>query len=210
MSDYRCTKYCPKLCDVTYKKEKFLEEFQKVHPRAKNHYQYIRERKSEFKLEFLKIYNCKCVYCGNSINNLNIDHFEIDHFIPKDSFTDKNKANNIFNLVASCQACNRLKLDYDITDKNKALFDVEKSLPRIFIRDDDYYIKIHSDYLTNEEVLSFYNHLRLGYQIKRLDFILMELHGMIEDDKYLNIRNELHEIYFSLFSKRNLISSFSQ
>ena len=210
MSDYRCTKYCPKLCDVTHKKEKFLEEFQKFHPRTKNHYQYIKERKSKLKLEFLKIYNCKCVYCGNSINNLNIDHFEIDHFVPKACFTDENEANSIFNLVASCQACNRLKLDHDITDKNKDLFDVEKSLPRIFIRNDDCYIKIHNDYLTNKEVLSFYNHLHLGYQTKRLDFILMELHGMIKDDKFIKIRSELKEVYFSIFSKRNLISSFSQ
>lgn len=210
MNDYRCTRYCLHLCDINLKKNIFLKNFNQIHPNAKNHYSYIKERKGKLKGEFLSIYNNKCAYCGNSIKNLSIDLFEIDHFIPKERFTNSNDANNIFNLVASCHVCNRLKSNYDITESNKNLFDVETSLPKLFKRDENYYIKINNEYKSNADVVSFYEHLHLGYQTKRIDFVLMELNGMIDDHKYYKIRNQLIALYKEIVDKRNLISSFSQ
>lgn len=75
--------------------------------------------------EFYATYNCqknydniskdcqyRCVYCDASIDECGGEHFSLDHFRPKDIFSNKfNGILNIhpFNLYLSCQKCNVLK-----------------------------------------------------------------------------------------------------
>ena len=202
MNDYRCSNYCKPFINISQKKLVFVNKY--FTSRITNHYRHVMKMGSEEKKEFFGIYNYKCAYCGASIFISNIDLFEIDHFLTQ----YRHKNGNISNLVASCQSCNRLKSNFIITKNNAKLFDIESSLPKLYYRSEDYYILINEDNKKNNDVIEFYNKLHLGYEVKRLDYILMELHGMLFDNKFSKIRDELNIIFIKLKDKRSLISSF--
>ena len=93
MNDYRNTDYCKTLCDIHTKKEEFKKQMIKDHPRMTNYYRYISEKGGPYKRQFIELYNAKCVYCGNSLDNITIELFEIDHFINEASFQGADKKN---------------------------------------------------------------------------------------------------------------------
>ena len=66
--DYRRTKYCPELIDVSQKKKEVEKLVEIEHPNAKDMHRYISDNSQKFKLEFIKAYNGKCAYCGASID----------------------------------------------------------------------------------------------------------------------------------------------
>ena len=110
-ADYRNTPYCPNLDGVKERKEAVKIKILQYHPRVVNFYKLVRK---DYKQEYLKAYNYKCCYCGNSIENIQFKSFEIDHYINKANFENQKEANAIENLFISCFDCNRNKSDYNI------------------------------------------------------------------------------------------------
>lgn len=103
--DYRNTLYCPKLTDLSSKKDFVKNAILKEHPCTKDMHRYISNNSKPFKKDFVKAYNGKCAYCGVSIDIISLDKFEIDHIIPKKAERfEKSKANAgyIENLALSC------------------------------------------------------------------------------------------------------------
>ena len=181
ISDYRNTKYCTPLCDLESKKDKVRLAVLKEHPKAKDMHVYISKNDLDFKRQFVEAYNGKCSYCGVSIDIIGWKQFEIDHFIPKESVRFKSKADAgyIQNLVLACYDCNRSKSDFELPDKDINKVNPDKAeISNVFIRDDDYYIRINNDYLKDEAVCSFYSKIGLENQIHRLDYLLLNMRGL--------------------------------
>ena len=212
MADYRKTKYCVPFKNITINKMELLKKLKSDFPRLKNIYLKISENDKEYKMEFMKVYNYRCSYCGVSLDILNKRMFEIDHYIPKkaDKFKNNNNANKIENLVLACQFCNRKKSDFLISDSEYSLlYPDNEEIKKIFYRDEEYYIKIKNEYLQNETIKKFYKQLEMAAEVRRLDFLLISLLNFKKKyrDKLenLHILNELSDIIEKLKKKRNII-----
>ena len=212
MTDYRKTKYCVPFENITINKMELLKKLKSDFPRLKNIYLKICENDKEYKMEFMKVYNYRCSYCGVSLDVLNKRMFEIDHYIPKnaDKFKNNNNANKIENLVLACQFCNRKKSDFLISDSEYSLlYPDNEEIKKIFYRDEKYYIKIENEYSQNETIKKFYEQLEMAGEVRRLDFLLISLLNFKK--KYrnklenLHILNELSDIIEKLKKKRNII-----
>lgn len=177
--DYRATKYCPLIKDLKSKKQDIVKKIKEDHPRAKDMHAYIKENEGPYKIEFMKAYNCKCAYCGASINILPKEMFEIDHFIYEKSFSKKADAGFIENLVLACHSCNHQKSDLQIPKEDRNFLHPDMDdIKNTFKRDDKYYIKISQEFTSNETIKKFYEKLGLGKEIHRLDYLLMNMIGL--------------------------------
>lgn len=199
--DYRNTKYCPVLTNIAEKKLRVKQAVLDEHPRARDMHKYISQNSSCFKRQFIEVYNGKCSYCGVHLSIIGWKQFEIDHFIPQSStrFNSKSNAGYVENLVLACYDCNRSKSDLELADED--LYKINPDGPdicRSFVRDEDYYIRIREDFLTDESIKLFYNQLGLDRQIHRLDYLLMNMRGLrdrIKDKPLVYIRlNEAIEL----------------
>ncbi|MGG7162965.1 HNH endonuclease [Clostridium ihumii] len=206
-NDYRNTIYCSELKGIDKKKELLNEKIKAEHPRIRIIYNQIKKNGSQYKKDFMKVYNYKCSYCGNSIDNLNFNLFEIDHYICESSFESNEVAGRIENLVLACYDCNRSKSKFLINDKYKEILNPDsEGIKQVFLRDDKYYIRISEKYKDDEFIKSFYNKLKLGYQSRRLDFLLMNIHGLCEKNEGKKEIEKLKSILIRLEKKRNLTS----
>jgi len=204
--DYRNTDYCPSLDNICYKKLKLRKKIISQHSRCRNFYSFVSKESGSYKGDFLKIYNEKCAYCGNSIENLTMDQFEIDHFVDRSCFGSNHiGAGKMKNLVASCRTCNRLKSDFPIRGKYKVLFDAYSGLPRIFERLDDFSIAIRTEFQNDTIINSFYSQLGFDRQFRRIDFLLLTLRGMVHDPELSKQKSELCDILLNLQEKRNKV-----
>lgn len=206
MEDYRNTEFCPAFENIDKKKNDLKSKIIAEHPKITNFYKCISDKDGRYKKEFLKIYNSKCVYCGNSIKNICIDMFEIDHFINEAS-CDVNTANQIENLVLSCHACNRAKQGLKIENEYIKLLN-PIFINKVFKRIDNYRIVIKNEFNNDAFINTFYEQVRLGKETKRLDYLLLILKGMmdvVKDDK--EIYNSLSKITNVLQEKRNKFDS---
>jgi hypothetical protein len=206
--DYRNTSY--KYSDFTLgdKKENFMKGFRKVHIRAWNIYSNIKSRQSGFNRAFKAIYHDKCVYCGINTHVIELSRFEIDHFIPqavleKGLGYSTEDINGIYNLVNSCNMCNRKKSSF-ITDRDnfQLLHPDKEDLIKIFDRLDDFSIVINNDYINNNEVVKFYETLNLDNQIRRLDFLIMEMKDFCEQYPMESIVPQINALILKIESKR--------
>ena len=68
----------------------------------------------------------RCVYCGHDVvhNRLGYATLEFDHLLPRAKFSDLPDDQN---LVLACWLCNRLKGDYDPSDKHPSMLETAKS-----------------------------------------------------------------------------------
>jgi 5-methylcytosine-specific restriction endonuclease McrA len=206
-NDYRNTPYCSQLEDVDQKKQLLKSEINKVHPKLKNIYTKVKDTNGPYKKKFMEIYNFKCSYCGNSISNINMTLFEVDHYICESSFNSKSKAGEMENLVLSCYDCNRAKGKFLIDCKYSDILNPDlEHITSLFYRDNNYYIQISDDYKDDKHIEAFYNKLKLGSQSRRLDFLLMHMCGFCETIKDKPQYEKLNEILNKLHQKRNLIS----
>lgn len=177
--DYRNTEYCPRFENIKEKKEVLEASIKEKHKKAKIIYNHIKK----YLREFSKIYNFKCAYCGASEHFLDSRLFEVDHFICESTFSSdlagRAEAGKLCNLVYSCYTCNRGKSDFLILNEYKNLFDPDDLyLPAIFCRCDDFSIIINQEYAENNVVKSFYESLKLEYQVRRLEHLLIEMDGL--------------------------------
>lgn len=207
-NDYRNTIYCPALRDISKNKNKVKELVLLDHPKAVDLHSYISNNYTKYKIEFIKAYNYKCAYCGVSVQLIPIKFFEVDHYIYQKSerFKSKKDAGYIENLVLSCHNCNHNKSSFMIEDEvYDNLHPDNKQICKCFYRDDLYYIRMTESGSSDDNILLFYNKLKLGSEVHRLDFLLMNLIGFLKQHR-LDIENEvkLADIIENLRTKRNL------
>lgn len=179
--DYRRTKYCPELSDVNRKKKDVERLVKKVHPKAQDMHSYLSDNSKKFKTKFLQVYNGKCAYCGVSLDLVQKNQFEIDHFLYEKApqFATKKEAGYIENLVLACHDCNHNKSSFWIAEEVYDRLNPDgEGIKNTFIRDEQYYICINDKYKENQWIKEFYNKLRLGSELHRLDYLLMNIIGL--------------------------------
>lgn len=179
--DYRRTKYCPKLLNINEKKKNVEILVKKAHPKAQDMHSYISDNSQMFKLEFLKAYNGKCAYCGVSVDLLQRNEFEVDHFLYEKAqqFVTKKDAGYIENLILACHDCNHNKSSFWIVKEyyDKLNPDGEE-IKHIFFRDEQYYICVNDEHKEDIYIKDYYDKLRLGSELHRLDYLLMNIIGL--------------------------------
>lgn len=197
IEDYRLTNgdYNSRFFDVQNKKKEYMIFFKENHPKTNNVYYYARNKREKENLKFREIYSYRCAYCGVNTKVIDSSKFEIDHFIPK-SITNKKEGlpdyllvyteeglNSIGNLVCSCQVCNRWKVDFYCGEELNATLTHpdNNSLNQVFVRNENFEISISKKYQSNPDVMKLFSKLRLGDQLRRIDFFLMELHDFFEN-----------------------------
>jgi len=206
-SDYRNTDYCCSLVELDLKKSLLNMEVFKAHPNQKIVYNKIRDKNGPFKAKFMHIYNYKCGYCGNSIDSINSTLFEIDHYICESSFESKELAGEISNLVLSCYDCNRAKSSYFIKESYRTILNPDSQyIASVFERDEMFYIKVSEKYQGDADVVQFYDKLKLGFQSRRLDFLLMNIAGLCKKIDGHPGADSLNVVFRKLQLKRNLTS----
>lgn len=204
--DYRNTEYCPSFEDIEDKKKKLTDAINNKYPQTTVMYNKIRPRDGEYIGDFREIYNHKCSYCGVSLKVIGVDSFEIDHYIYEKFFMDSAEAGKTDNLVLACSKCNRGKGKFHIKDKYIKLLNPDKgSIANVFFRNEKYYIKIYEEFSDDEEIIKFYDKLKLNYQVKRLDYLLMNMKGVYEKIKEKPEALILSRCIMELENKRKLI-----
>lgn len=206
-NDYRRTRYCPELLNISIKKKKIEEIIKKDHPKAEDMHIYLSNNREEYKKMFIKAYNGKCAYCGLSLDLNSKDYFEIDHFIYKKSskFESKKDAGCMENLVLACHECNHNKSSFFISeDIYDTLHPDKDKIKYVFYRDDMLYIKISKEVSSNELIRTFYEKLKLETEKHRLDYLLMSIIGMQKKyEENEEIYSKLGKIINILYRKRN-------
>lgn len=203
--DYRNTQYCQSLVSIEDKKKELESKISNEHPRAKIMYNQIRPRDGEYLDSFMRIYNYKCAYCGASIKSISFELFEVDHFICESAFDSTAEAGKVENLVLSCSKCNRGKGKFLIKGEYVKILNPDtENICRVFNRDSRYYIRISDDYNDDDEILAFYEKLKLKYQVRRLDYLLMNMKGLYEKIKDKSEASLLAECIVEVENKRKL------
>ncbi len=206
-NNYRNTTYCLNLSDIEKKKTELNEEILKEHPRTKIIYKKIKDNSGPYKTKFMKIYNYKCSYCGASVHNIGLNLFEIDHYICESSFASEIAAGKIENLVLSCYDCNRSKSNFIIEEEYKDILNPDlQKINEVFYRDEYYYTRISEKYKTDAFINLFYKQLKLEYQTRRLDFLLMNIRGLCKNIEEKPKVEKLYTILEKLQEKRNIIN----
>lgn len=204
-SDYRNTIYEVSKKDIINEKNALEDKIKKEHPKVKIIYNQINKKDGNYNKQFRNIYNNKCAYCGISTDVISSELFEIDHFICEISFNgDSINSGKINNLVLSCKKCNRAKKDFIWNEIYSLKFNVDdESITELFYRDVDYSIKIEKEYITDNSIYNFYIKLKLNEEIRRLDFLLMNMYGFY--NKYYEDKNiyRILEYIVLLQKKRN-------
>lgn len=208
--DYRNTKYCPILEQVDGKKRLLEEKIRKDSPKTTIIYNKVRPRQGTYHKEFAKIYNKKCAYCGCLWGSLPTEFFEVDHFIHETAYPDtkegRAEAGRIANLVWSCYNCNRGKGGLMIVPPYDKILNVDNgNIANVFVRDEDYSIKIADTYKNDKFVLSFYKALHLEYEARRLDYLALNLRGKYQKETDPARKQKLGEALSLLMEKRNTL-----
>ena len=209
--DYRNTEYCPKLENIVKKKNAVVKMIKENHPRAIDMHSYISKNDEPYKLAFLKVYNCKCAYCGISLSIIDKESFEIDHFIYEKSeqfHGSKAAAGYIENLVPACHFCNHQKNSFQFQEEElKFFYPDAEDITNTFKRDELYYIKVSENFESNRTANEFYTQLKFGSEVRRIDYLLMSMIGLkdrISSDS--EVHSKLGDIIELLRNKRNAMA----
>ena len=204
-NDYRNTKYNISEINIIERKKELDKRIREECPKVKVIYNKISKKGSDYNKQFIKIYNNKCAYCGISTEVISSDLFEIDHFICESSFNgDKIRAGELNNLVLSCKKCNRGKSDLKWSKEYNSKFNVDdQSISKLFFRDEDYYIRIEHNFIEDNTICNFYEKLKYHEEVRRLDFLLMNLYGFREKHHNDDILKKISDCIIILQKKRN-------
>lgn len=204
--DYRFTKYSVSShCDIKRKKQLLEADIRKVHPKVKDFYRFI-SRNFEYKKSLAEIYSNRCAYCGLHILIGQLSSYQIDHIVSSDVLKKSKKQPNhhVENLALACQTCNRYKNNINLLDSEiSSLHPDKEEITKIFTRDKNFYIRIVKG-KSNVLIKKFYDELFLGGQLKRIDFLLLNLHDLSE--KYPEIL-VLNAAFTKLLMRRSFMSS---
>lgn len=206
--DYRNTQCCKELIDVSNKKERLEAQIQEDFPRTRIIYNKVKKRGGIYNRKFAEIYNEKCAYCGILLGLIPLESFEVDHFINEASFSDTEedriKAGRMENLIWSCIDFNRGKSGLTITPPYDHILNVDQgNICQVFERDKDFYIRINAQYKNDEFVKMFYDSLHLGYQRRRMDYLLLQMYGRMKAERNEMKKNKLGAAFLELLEARN-------
>lgn len=204
-NDYRNTIYEVSKKNIINEKNALEKKIKKEHPKIKIIYNQINKKGANYNKQFRNIYNNKCAYCGISTDVISSELFEIDHFICEASFNgDSINAGKINNLVLSCKKCNRAKKDFIWDEVYSSKFNVDDgSITELFYRDKDYSIKIEKKYITDSTICRFYRKLNFDKEIRRLDFLLMNMYGFYNKHMSDSKSEKISKCIVLLQQKRN-------
>ncbi|MEC0597263.1 HNH endonuclease signature motif containing protein [Bacillus spizizenii] len=208
IKDYRNTSFKNDDFTLGNKKTVFMKNFQSDHPKVTNIYNTLKNKANKYNIEFRKIYYNKCAYCGISTQVIDSSKFEVDHVIPTKILKlnlgySRSKINSIENLVSSCQMCNRGKRDFYCDGENLRLLHPDNNcLPQIFYRKSDYTIDINKEYENNTCIKKFYRKLKFDNQLRRLDYLLMEMKDFCDSYEEEPIINNIQKLILKIESKR--------
>ncbi|MDN4601498.1 HNH endonuclease [Paenibacillus sp. F6_3S_P_1C] len=211
IKDYRNTSLNYYDFTIGERKANFLRKLRLEHPRVRNIYSHIKNRTNKFNLVFRELYFEKCAYCGLSTQVVDSSRFEVDHVIPisviqLDLGHTADKLNAIENLVSSCQMCNRAKTNFYCEEADfEVLHPDNEFLREVFERTEEYSIIVSPKYKSNEAVKEFYGKLKLGSQLKRLDYLLMEMKDFCDKYEGDSIISEVERLIYKIESKRRKI-----
>ncbi|SDG26826.1 HNH endonuclease [Fontibacillus panacisegetis] len=208
VQDYRNTSFNDNDFLLGEKKIKFMEDFKLDHPQVKNIYNTIKNRDNKFNAQFRSIYYEKCAYCGVNTQVIDSSRFEVDHVVPASvlklglGYSDE-FINGIDNLVNSCHMCNRGKSNFLCEEESLNLLHPDNNnLPQIFWRSDDYSIEINEVYIDNLVIKEFYDKLKLHNQLRRIDYLLMEMKDFCEKHEGEQIIDKIQKLITRIESKR--------
>lgn len=207
-NDYRNTEYCPQKDRIQQKKIVLEQMIKDESPYTKIMYNKIRNREDKYHKLFARIYNGKCGYCGCAWPLLPTESFEIDHFINEASYpktlAGRIEAGKTSNLVWACVSCNRGKSGLTISGKYEEILHPDlDEIASVFERDNQYYIQISEKYKDDVFINKFYEELRLGYEVRRLDYLLLELNGKMQREEDQTKKEKLGYALSVLLKKRN-------
>lgn len=194
MEDYRVTKFEENTLEaIKSDKNSVISFILSDHPRVSNFYHWVN---NQYKSDFMAAYQYKCSYCGVSVEIINRQNFEIDHFVNKKSQrfinNPRRKPNKMSNLVLSCIECNRKKDDFNIERELEYILHPDYfKIKEIFLRNSqDYSIVIGNleglNTIQQETIRNFYYQLDLCSYIHQLDYLLLNMRGLLKkiDAKY--------------------------
>lgn len=208
VNDYRNTSYKNIVFEFKNKKIQFISEFLTHYPKAWHIYSYVNKRGERFNNEFKDIYYNKCIYCGVNLDVIESSNFEVDHYIPQNVLKyspdryDKRNIQGIDNLVNSCRFCNQSKKHFICNEQN--LHPDENKLHEIFIRKNDFSIDIAPDYISNSDVVNFYKALKLDNEVRRINYLIMELKDFAEKHHDNQELQGVHRIILDIERKRRI------
>ena len=204
-NDYRNTRYYTKKNNIINEKKRLEDKIRKECPRTQIIYNQISQKEKEYNKLFREIYNNKCAYCGITTDVISSELLEIDHFICESSFKEnKIKAGEINNLVLSCKKCNRAKSDFKWEEEYTSKFSVDDgNITELFYRDKDYSIKVEGDFISDTNICSFYKTLKFSDEVRRLDFLLMNLYGFYKKHINEDVSGKISKCIILLQQKRN-------
>lgn len=204
-NDYRNTRYCKCQNNIIQRKIILEEKIKKEHPKAKIMYNQLNKKDGEYNRIFRDIYNNKCAYCGITTDVISSELFKIDHFICESSFNGNSiNAGKLNNLVLSCKKCNRAKKDFKWDKVYSSKFNVDdESITKLFYRDEDYSIKIENSFITDNTICSFYKKLKFSEEVRRLDFLLMNMYGFYKQHIGDSKSEKISKCIILLQQKRN-------
>lgn len=209
VEDYRNTIYCPRFEDVSTKKALLKSEIESKHTIQDLYTAISPNEGTTYKPQFMKVYNHKCCYCGVRIPIIQKSLFEIDHFRNKKHpiFPSEASAGTIDNLVLACRKCNRAKSSFMINDEDyKNLYPDDGSIRNSFVRTDDYYIRVAPNMKGDSQVQRFYKQLKLDEEVRRLDYLLMNMRGLKEKiSDNVEIQNLLGQAIDKLQGSRSMM-----
>ena len=106
--------------------------------------------------------------------------------------------------MLSCKKCNRAKKDFIWDEVYSSKFNVDDgSITELFYRDKNYYIKVENKFITDKTICEFYRKLKLDEEIRRLDFLLMNMYGFSKKHSSDRISEKISKCVVLLQQKRN-------
>lgn len=214
VADYRIPMGQKGFENIKQKKDALVETIYQEHPKQRIEYEAVRNKKSRIYTEFCNIYNYSCAYCGVKVGIMDAQLFEVDHFICESSYqrttTGRAVAGKLSNLVLSCYNCNRRKGNFRLDGNDGQLLNPDNgAISKVFYRNEDFYIKIVDKYQTNQVICQFYKRLNLDSELKRLDYLLLNMKELAEEQKESNpqFSNSLKKSFSDLLYIRNMFSN---
>ena len=212
-NDYRTSSGQLAYQNIEQKKAELTKNIHQKHSKQKIDYNLIKNRKSHFYEDFCTIYNWSCGYYGARSGIIDSQLFEIDHYICLSAFPESTegraKAGEVNNLVLACHDCNRGKSNFKLEGKYGILLNPDNNaIAKVFYRSDDYYIKVADEYKSDQIICQFYAHLNLGSELKRLDYLLLNVKELADQQSKVDCvaSNKLYKIFSYLLQKRNASS----
>ncbi|MGK0552619.1 HNH endonuclease [Enterococcus faecalis] len=169
------------------------------------HYKKISKKNNLYYSQFEKLYELKCAYCGINTSINPTAMFEIDHYIneKQKQSPNGNTVDHIENLVFACRKCNQAKGDFHVNGEYELLHPDNGILPQIFERDDHYNIVINEKYSSNKTVSKFYTKLAFSDRFRKLDYLLLNLYYLKQNNRNEEFSNLTYQVYTQLLEMRN-------